>query len=178
MSRPNRARLGAVALAVACAIALSACSQPGGGTAFEVAGEKMSLNQLADAGEACAAPLGVAKPVMDTAIRGLALQSLVGDALAKQNGLTFSDAQVQQVLANEDLAAANAVADCAPVVQGAAKLLLAAAQLGNEETTKQLKALDVQVNPRLGSWDADELALRNSNGSLSKVGPASLDSEG
>ena len=169
------ARLGAVA-AVA-ALTLGACATPGGSTAIQVEDQRMSLGQLEDAANACAAPLGFPQQAMDVQIRTLALQGLIGRVLVEDNNYTFSDAQIRQVLKEQQVEAALDAPDCAPLIRDVGAFFLAATKVGADEGIKQISAMDVQVNPRIGTWDAERLALLNTNGSLSKVGPTSIDSQ-
>lgn len=175
-SRWTRVATGAVA-AVA-ALTMVGCGHPGGSTAFQVEGNSVSLNELETAADACAEPLGFAPEAMDLHIRTIALQGLIGKTLAEQNGLSFTDAQVRQVLTEQEVAGALDVPGCAEIAENIGIFFLAATRVGADKGIEQISAMNVQVNPRLGSWDAEELALRHTNGSLSEVGPATLDSQG
>lgn len=172
----SRVRTGAVA--VAAALAVTGCAHPSGGTAFEVEGHSISLTDLQSAAQACAAPLGFSQDAMDAQIRIIALQGLIGKALAEQNGLSYSDAQVRQALADQQVDGALDAPGCSEVARAYGTFFLAATQVGAERGIAQITAMDVVVNPRLGSWDREQLGLRHGNGSLSQVGPESLDSQG
>ena len=175
-SRGSRARLGAVA-AVA-ALAVTGCATPSGGTAFQVEGHSISITELQSAAQACAAPLGFNEGAMDVQIRIIALQGLIGRVLAEQNDLTYTDSQVRDALAAQQVGGALDAAGCSQVARDYGTFFLAATQVGADRGIAQITDMDVLVNPRLGSWDREQLGLRHSNGSLSQVGPDSLDSQG
>lgn len=175
---PSSARARLAALAAVAALTLAGCASPGGSTAFAVDGERITLGQLEDAAQACAGPLGFPQSAMDAQIRPIGLQALVGRVLAKQNGMSFSDAQVREVLVANDLGAAHDAPGCTPLLHDSGIFALAVSKLGAEEASKQIQAMDVEVNPRLGTWNPQRLELLNTNGSLSKVGPDTQDSQG
>ncbi|MGA4669155.1 hypothetical protein ACPCG0_05040 [Propionibacteriaceae bacterium Y1923] len=178
-ARSRRARLVAAPLAAVAALTMIGCTQPGGSIAFEVEGHSASLNELQDAQTACAGVFGFDASSPNPALRTMVLQGLIGKALVEQNDLTFTDGQVSDVVSeDEDMAAALADPGCGPIVRDYGIFFLAATEVGAEEGIEQISAMDVRINPRVGSWDAEQLALRHTNGSLSKVGPATLDSQG
>lgn len=175
-SRWTRMRLGAVA-AVA-ALAVTGCAHPSGGVAFQVGAQQMSLTELQSAAEACAAPLGFTQEAMNVQIRLISLQGLIGRQLADQNHLTYTDSQIRQALAANEAEDALDAPGCSQVARDYGTFFLAATQVGADEGIAQITAMDVVINPRVGSWDREQLGLRHSNGSLSQVGPDSLDSQG
>ena len=175
-SRWNRVRI--VAVAAAAALAVSGCATPSGGTAFQVEDEQMSLSDLSSAAQACAGPLGFTQDAMNVQIRIIALQGLIGKVLAEQNDLSYTDAQVREALAEQQIEGALDEPGCSQIARDYGTFFLAATQVGADKGISQITAMDAVVNPRIGSWDREQLGLRHSNGSLSQVGPDSLDSQG
>lgn len=153
-----------VALVVAGMLALTGCSNPN--HAATVDGVPIALS------EAEALAKYVQSGGASTAT-GLIVLSRIGASIAQRQGLEFSadarEAATASALPPELAADAGLAGFTADYVT----TLLVSQELGQEGFVQAVSEADVVVNPRLGSWDPETLAVAPGTGSLSDPAPAS-----
>ena len=167
---PRPVRLGLPALALAL---LAGCA-PSAGTAMVVDGRRVTEDHLDALAEGCRTALdgaGTSDQYPDgevrQAIASWVAQGLVADALIERANATVSDADLQKAragLRNADLF--TSTADCSEAFMGIVRLTAYVSLEGEQSARDQASGLRIEINPRYGAWDADELTVMGS-GSLS-----------
>lgn len=165
----GRAVKALVALVIAGMLALSGCSGQNPNTAATVNGVPIPVTEAEEAYAAL-------KPYLQNpslaAATGLLVTSRVGAGIAQQQGLQFTDDE--RNTASSSTLPPDLVAD--PNLAGFAKdyvtTVLVSQKLGQEDFLKAAAAVEVEVNPRFGSWDPTTLQLTPGTGSLSSPAPA------
>lgn len=160
MKKLARGLAAGVALA---AVTLTGCSQPPTAAAV-VEGVRVSDSTVRQTAPALvAAGLTGAESASSDATRGLVL----GEAsrqIAALEDVPVSDGEVAQMQANvQELAAAAATDGGAEWANGWAYTQVVLMKLGEEKYLNDLAALDIEVNPHYGTWDAANVAIVSSS---------------
>lgn len=141
---------------------------PSSNVAVQVGDQQVSMATFQADVDACSSlassqTLSPRQIIATTVIRGA-----VGEELLARSGHTLSTAQRDAVMKANDLTVLDANPTCRQMGRSLAALY-AVAQTSDEATlTKQLDSLDIQVNPRLGGWYPEQLAVAGSS-SLSNL---------
>lgn len=101
-------------------------------------------------------------------------QGAVGEELLARSGRTLTTAQRDAVMKENNLTALNANPTCREMGRRLAALYAVVQESDQAAVLKQINGLDIQVNPRLGRWYPEQLAVAGSS-SLSSLwtGPRS-----
>lgn len=156
-----------IAAPVAALLLVAGCSSPTGGTAFEVQGERVSSNQVDAATQGCSRLLDAGEQEIKQQISGMMLSGALADAVAERTGTAITPQSQDKAIDALQARSLLKDPDCAVPANSIARYAVVAQALGEKKLGEQVRALDVQVNPRLGQWDADRGAIVGSTGSLS-----------
>ncbi len=155
--------------APAIAIALFAGCTPSGQTAFEVNGERIGMSAVDSAAKGCEA-VGQGQ-IQASAIKSqIARMLLVGQlarTVAAENDFEIDGAARSAAITQLEGDDLMTNADCATAISSFGDFSVAQQRLGAEQLQKEISALDVEVNPRFGQWDASKASFTSSTGSLS-----------
>jgi hypothetical protein len=165
----GRAVKALIALVVAGMLALSGCSGQNPNIAATVDGVAIPVTEAEETYTALKTYLQ--NPSL-AAATGLLVTSRVGASIAQQQGLQFSDDDRAAASAStlpQELAADQSLSG---FVNDYVTTVLVSQQLGQEAFLAAAAAVEVEVNPRFGSWDAATLQLEPGSGSLSSPAPA------
>lgn len=103
------------------------------------------------------------------------VQSKLAAGIAASKGITVTDEQRQQVYASNELYAAlvNNPVTTKFMTEYANTAFIVSDEVGKAELANVLQATTITLNPRLGTWDADNVAVADgSSGSLSELAGA------
>ncbi|MDF1488741.1 SurA N-terminal domain-containing protein [Tessaracoccus caeni] len=151
--------------AVAALALLAACT-PAPSTVALVGGTPVTAADLQRSIDGCA-ELGITTqqlPVKQHVLL-LAAGELV-DQAAEARGFEVSDGELKSLAEQNGSADLLGNEECAKLAYPGVKLTLLGQAAGQDELIAELKAIEVDVNPRYGEWDAEALGLAGS-GSLS-----------
>ena len=165
----GRAVKALIALVVAGMLALSGCSGQNPSHAATVDGTVIPVAEVE-------AALPALTPYLQTpsagAVASLLVVSRVGTVIAEQQGLEFS-ADERQVAMTALPAGLADEPSLAGFVADYVTTVLVSQALGQEEFLQAAAAVEVEVNPRFGSWDPTTVSVVPGTGSLSSPAPAS-----
>ena len=154
---------------VAAALALSGCASSPSSVAV-VDGTMITEREVSEANAVVASVIGADERQTR---KKVALDFIMGTAAAKvaeRTGVTITDADRETLIGTD--AAATRVAE-QPAgrawADAAATSILLVQELGEEKVRTEMESVDVQVNPRYGSWDAQVLGLTEGTGTLSTL---------
>ncbi len=166
VSRPTRV-VAAVAVTTLAAGSLAGCV-PSSSTAVEVGDQKVSMETFQKDLDACSS-LAVSDTMTPRQVIATTVtRGAVGEALLARSGRTLSTAARDEVLKANDLTVLESNPTCHQMGRSLASLY-AVVQTTDEKTLMaQIGTLDVQVNPRLGGWQPEQLLVAGSS-SLSNL---------
>jgi len=149
-------RLIPMAAVVAAAVAAGCSPMPS--TAAQVGDARISEAQLTRVAEGCESVGLGPDQVQRSQLLMSEILGLIADDLAADNGQTVTDEEAQAVLRETNgTSPALGNPDCARVAASGAKLQILVTKLGENADIaalqQQFEAVDVQLNPRYGSWD-------------------------
>ncbi|MDO4412954.1 hypothetical protein [Cutibacterium sp.] len=163
-SRPMPIRMAAVAVAGFLGIAgLSGCAGSPN-TAATVGNKTVSMESVDEAADHCSkyinpnAGLPPRQVISSTMIRGAVAQEILDN-----RGEKLSDAQRDQIIARNGMTALTSDPVCNAMARDFAGIYHLFDLEGEQKTMADLAAVEVKANPRLGTWDAKNLALQGSS---------------
>lgn len=167
---PLLARLGLPAIALAL---VTGCA-PSASTAMVIDDVRVSENHLDALAEGCEEALdmaGLSGQYPDGEVRrnvaSWVAQGLMADALIERANITVSDNELQEAragLRNSELF--TTTANCTDAFMGIVKLTAYVSVEGEATALAQAADVEVEINPKYGTWDTDELTIEGT-GSLS-----------
>lgn len=135
-------------------------------TAATVNGTTITRDQVEQAYAGASQVLGDANQLSKAEVLTVMIQSVVAEDVAQRIGYTITNGDRDAKLS----AAALAVPQARPFVYDVADTNLVAARVGTASLTNSIKAADVRINPRYGSWQpSTSVAVVAGTGSLSQV---------
>lgn len=154
-------RMIAAAGVLSGAVALGGCAQTGSVVA-SVGGTTITRNQFTTT---LSGAKEVSQLTSDQVLSAM-IQGAVADQVARQRGISISDADRDKQL-NPDVLR---VADAQQLAYDLADIQIVVGRIGQAAFTKELRSADVKLNPRFGTWDPQQsLAVVPGVGSLSQV---------
>lgn len=162
VSNPGRTvRMIAVAGVLSGATVLGGCAQSGSVVA-KVGSTTITRDQFSTA---LSGAREVSQLTSDQVLSAM-IQGAVADQIARQRGISISDADRDKQLNPNVLQ----VTDAEQLAYDLADVQIVVGRIGQQAFTKDLGNADVSVNPRFGSWDPKQsLAVVPGVGSLSQV---------
>lgn len=156
-----------VAVSVAALALVAGCGTPSGGTAFEVNGSDVAMQQVEDSAAACAKLIEQQPAVIRGEIGRMLLAGELADQLARTSGVEVTPAM--QGASLDKLQGRPLLADpeCGKAITGFANYAAVSEKLGATKLADGLGKLDVRVNPAFGAWDASRGTFTGGSGSLS-----------
>ena len=158
-----RRRLGAAAVAVALVSVASGCaSSPS--NAATVGNTTVTMKSVDDAVEHCSkfinpsSELTPRQIIASTVIRGAVAQEVLD-----KHGAKLSDTERDQIVARNGMTALTSDRVCHTMARSFAGLFHLFDLEGEKQAKADLSAVDVKANPRLGSWDANNLVVQGSS---------------
>jgi hypothetical protein len=144
------ARLGVAG--TLAALALTGCTTSPS-TAYTVNGKTVTIAQLWESVDACAAATGVPSEEIWRDIGAYSVRAEVAQVIMDARGISFSEAELASIVQNG--AGNHALADptCKAVMLGGASWEMLSFRLGTDEFDAAVREIDVEVNPRYGYWD-------------------------
>lgn len=162
-------KLSRLAPVVALA-ALVGCS-PSPSTAATVAGTEIPVSAVSAAVAGCA-EIGANVREAD-AVRWLVIREAVV-ATAAERDIVLDDEQIARAAKSDPTNGVLATnADCAQIAEGPAALNLLALQMDPQAIVAALTEVDVEVNPRFGTWQPADVNLGGSGSMSVPAGPTS-----
>ncbi len=135
-------------------------------TAATVDGTTITRAQLDQSYSGANQVLGDSNQLSKAEVLTVMIQGVVAQDVAQRVGYTITDGDRDAKLS----AAALAVPTARPFVYDVADTNLVAARVGEASLTGSIKAADVVVNPRYGTWQPNtSVSVTAGNGSLSRV---------
>jgi hypothetical protein len=165
------------ALRVAAAVAggallLTGCASGNPNTAAVVAGTTITQSQVDAAAPVIAPMLGDnGAQLAPSAVVNVMVQGVVCDEVAKQLGITISDAQREQAFAAESITTLASDPATRPVAIALIDQSIIRSQVGSDEFAQASQKVAVTLNPRYGTWSAASFQIMPNTGSLSKPAP-------
>lgn len=151
---------------VVAAVSLLAACSPAPSTVAVVNGERITSEDLQRTLDGCA-EVGYGTDVVP---RKAHVMYLTAGELMRQlaagHGFELNSGEVRAVAAQNNPPELLANEDCAELVFAGSALSLMLENFTEDELVAELSQADVEVNPRYGRWDADQLGLTG-DGSLS-----------
>ncbi|GAB3922723.1 hypothetical protein GCM10011575_43650 [Microlunatus endophyticus] len=142
-------RLIAVAGVLSGAAVLGGCAQTGA-VAATVDGTRISTSDVDQTfAGAQEVSLGSSQQVTKDQVLSIMIQATVADQVARQRGITITDADRDKQLNPAVLD----IADAHDFAYDVADIQVVSGAIGESALAKAVAAADVRVNPRLGSWD-------------------------
>ncbi|MDR1355315.1 MAG: hypothetical protein LBJ43_03495 [Propionibacteriaceae bacterium] len=154
------------ALLGATVLLAGACT-PSSSTAFSVDGKVTTNNELDSWAAACAQAFDKTSSEMQTIVLGFLVNAQVAERIQAETGISFSDAERENLLRQSDTGRAmlrNPL--CKEVGYGVAEYALLIDRMRITEFNAAQRRIAVVVNPRYGYWDSSS-ALVTGEGSLS-----------
>jgi hypothetical protein len=96
--------------------------------------------------------------IASTVIRGAVAQEILD-----KRGAKLSDAERDQIVARNGMAALDSDQVCHTMARSFAGVFHLFDLEGDRQAKADLSAVDVKANPRLGSWDANNLVVQGSS---------------
>lgn len=167
MSNSTRARTGRGAKGLVAALLLAGAAALGGcatspSNAAVVDGSTISRQTLS-------ASITGAQQVSQLTgdqVLSVLIQAQIAERVAADEGLTITDADREEQLNPQVLA----VADARDFALELADVQIVAGEVGEQQFTEALRGADVEVNPRYGSWDPEQVAVNPEGGMLAQSG--------
>lgn len=160
-------KLARLAVPMAALALFAGCSTPTGGTAFEVAGQRVSMAQVEDAAAGCAGLVQQDSQALTGEVARMMLSGQLAEAVAEKTSTAVDPAKRSQALKQLQGEELLADEDCAVAVNGFADYAVINQELGQDKVRSAIKSLDVEVNPRFGGWDKARGTFSGTSGSLS-----------
>lgn len=164
-TRSSRGLPRFAALAIAGVVALGALAGcvPTANVAVQVGDQKVSMGTFQADVDACSSLANSDTMSPRQIIATTLTQGAVGEELLARSGRTLSTAQRDAVMQQNNLTALDANPTCREMGRRLAALY-AVAQTSDQATLlKQINSLDIQVNPQLGHWYPEQLAVAGSS---------------
>ncbi|HNV11503.1 MAG TPA: hypothetical protein PKN27_09250 [Propionibacteriaceae bacterium] len=150
------------------ALLLAGCATGSPSTAAVVNGTPVAESQVSRWAEGCAPAFQVSASAARASMVNASVQGALADSIAAEQGIAMTEAdRVKGISSMSDVDALIADPDCAEAVKAVSSLLFVADKLGTEGFTAAVRAADVRVNPRYGTWDPSAVGLSGKSGSLS-----------
>ena len=166
-------RTAALAVPLSALALLTACT-PTGGTAAVVDKVRISESDITRYAEGCASVTGANGIASETAaslrstVVSWSVQELLVQKVAAMHHVTIDPAARDAAFSSTPVGKALATnADCREAAVGAIDLSLLAQQLDPATVIRDAQTLNLQLNPRYGSWDYTSMTASGS-GSLSQ----------
>lgn len=160
-------KLARMALPMAALALVAGCSTPNGGTAFEVDGDRVAMDQVDSSADGCARVIKQDASALHGEVARMLLVGSIGRAVAEQAHTAITPAMRSEALARLQGDQLLADPQCATAVNAFADYAAINQKLGQAKVAKAVKDLDVKVNPRFGNWDASRSSFTGASGSLS-----------
>ncbi|GAA1388449.1 hypothetical protein [Luteococcus peritonei] len=160
-------KIARIAAPVAALLLMAGCATPSGGTAFDVDGTRTSVEQVDTAAEGCARLTQTPAEQIHTQVAQMLLSGSMADAISERAGVPITNQMIAKpvkALRGEQLMTDP---DCKVAVESLARYAAINDTLGEAKSRNQVKALDVQVNPRYGNWNPSAGTFTGQTGSLS-----------
>lgn len=146
-------------LAAGAAVTLVAGCQPSSSVAADVAGHRISVDELENTITGCQEQ-GLQFRAQE-GIESQLLTSMVFNEIARviadERGLDITDEDAAAVATqSESYAQASGNEQCKQLLQDSAFFQLVIQEIPEEELMEQLASADVEVNPRYGQWNGDD----------------------
>lgn len=145
------------------AVTLTGCSRPPSAAAV-VEGQRVPDSAAREVGTMLAAVAGIdpsIAPIQATYDMTLGEASKI---IADANGVTVTDGEIDTLVAGSaTLMAAQATGAGEQWVQSVAYTNLVVTDLGEDAYLSDLKELDIEINPRYGTWDAENYTIVSSS---------------
>lgn len=164
-------------LAAGAAIALVAGCSPSTATAAVVNGEDIRESRLDAVIDGCSA-VGALTEGPD--LRRSVLENLIvmegAHEVARQQDLDISQDQINELLqTNAGLSTFLQDEDCGDYIRGDAHTFLVLQQVDSQSFLQAIQDMDIQVNPRYGTWNTD--TSPDSQNPLGIIGSGSISEE-
>lgn len=159
----NKLARGAAAGVALAAITLTGCTRPPSAAAV-VEGTRVPDSTVRQAATVLTGVVGVDPSIATTqATYDLALAE-ASVIIAGQENVTVTDGAVDEVLnSSQMLVAAASTAEGADWARGVAYTNVVLTDVGRETYIADLQALDIEINPRYGTWDAENYTIASSS---------------
>lgn len=166
-TRRRGLRLAAAAAAVA-ALATAGCT-PSAGIAVEAGAQTVTMADFETAVADCSDLASSQTMSPRQVIASTEVQAAIGEELLARSGRTLTTAQRDVLMTQNQLSALATRPVCREMGRRLVSLYAVAGVTPDAQTmVKAVKELGVQVNPRLGQWYPEQLAVAGS-GSLSSL---------
>lgn len=155
------------ALGAAAALVLTGCGQSSPRVAAYVGSSEITDAAVTDGVEGFTE---VAGAVNKPAVLNAMIQGEIATAVAAENGITVTDAERDELLAQDESAQVLLSNPAAKeVVYDLVDVEIVAGKVGDEKFLAAMQEADVTVNPRFGTWDpeAQPPGLQDGSSSLS-----------
>lgn len=166
--RSRAVRLGSAAAALACLAGMAGCT-PSGSVAVKAGGQTVTMDTYNDDVAQCSALASSQTMSPREVIASTEVQGAIGEELLARSGRTLTTEQRDALMARDQLSALTAHPACRDMGRRLVALYTVAGTTPDAQTLiKAVKGIDVKVNPRLGDWYPEQLAVAGT-GSLSNV---------
>lgn len=156
-----------LAVPIVAATLLIGCV-PNGSTAFTVDGTRVSERQINAATSGCATVTKDNPGELRTSMLNSVLAGGAGEKIAAATSTAVTQQERDEYLSSTTQGQAMLTdPECAKVANGLATYLIVLDRIGDTDFAAALKQLQVQVNPRYGTWDPEQGGAVGS-GSLSQ----------
>jgi SurA N-terminal domain len=160
--------LVAAALAAVVVLLASGCVGGSPSTVAYVGDDRVTQTQLDVALSGVQQTLEQGQQVSAEAVVNVLIAGRIAEQIAAQNGITISDAQRDELLADSNLAPLLEVPEAKQIAYDVADQQLVAAAIGSEAYVKEMQAVAVELNPRFGVLDpASQAIVEGQSSSLS-----------
>ncbi|WCC80395.1 hypothetical protein O6R08_02375 [Cutibacterium equinum] len=164
LSRSKMTRVVAAGAAGALAVVgLSGCSSQSPSTAIAAGSRTISMKTFDEAVDHCGdlAQGGALSPRQ--VIASTLAQGAVGEQILSDTGRGLNTAQRDQIIATNGLTVLTKDPVCRDLGRSLAAMYHVVNSDGQDKALEEITAVDVSVNPRLGTWDARNLAVHGSS---------------
>ena len=155
--------MGALLLGSACTLRQD--------VAFRVEEQYVTTAQFTAALESCSRVLGMSQSRIRADIFAFMLEGILFDKLADDLGVAYGEDEQLAYLQQTNAAAMADDPTCRPVGLGAVAFQFMAMEVDSDALMSAIASLDIEINPRYGSWDKESLQL-GEGGSLSQLDPS------
>lgn len=159
-SRPTSIRMVAAAAAGVLGVAgLTGCSWHSSSTAIVAGSHTVSMATFDDVVAHCGGLAQSSTLSARQVIASTLAQGAVGEQILTDTGRTLSTAERDKVISSNDLSVLIKDPVCQSMARSLAAMYWVINTDGQAKTLKEMAAVDVTVNPRLGQWFPRQLAV-------------------